>query len=46
MERQCLYLRTEGLLYREIAEVLGVRVPSIQTYLARAMKKVVKELHG
>jgi len=46
MERQCLYLRTEGLLYREIAEVLGVRVPSVQTFLARAMKKVVKELPG
>jgi RNA polymerase sigma-70 factor (ECF subfamily) len=46
MERQCLYLRTEGLLYREIAEVLGVRIPSVQTFLARAMKKVVKELHG
>lgn len=45
MERQCLYLRTEGLLYREIADVLGVRVPTVQTFLARAMKKVVKELH-
>jgi RNA polymerase sigma-70 factor (ECF subfamily) len=46
MERQCLYLRTEGLLYREIADVLSIRVPSVQTFLARAMKKVVKELHG
>jgi RNA polymerase sigma-70 factor, ECF subfamily len=45
MEHQCLYLRTEGLLYREIAEVVGVRVPTVQTFLSRAMKKVVKELH-
>lgn len=45
MERQCLYLRTEGLVYREIAEVLCIRVPSVQTFLARAMKKVVRELH-
>ena len=45
MERQCLYLRTEGLLYREIADILNVRIPTVQTFLARAMKKVVKELY-
>jgi RNA polymerase sigma-70 factor (ECF subfamily) len=45
MERQCLYLRTQGLIYREIADVLGIRVPTVQTFVARSMKKVVKELH-
>ena len=46
MERQCLHLRAEGLLYREIADVLEIRVPTVQTFLARAMKKIVKELHA
>jgi RNA polymerase sigma-70 factor (ECF subfamily) len=44
MERQCLFLRTEGLLYREIGEVLDIRVPTVQTLLARGMKKIVKAL--
>ncbi len=39
-ERHCLELRAEGLRYREIAEVLGVRVPTIQTFLARAIGKL------
>ena len=46
MERQSLHMRTEGLLYREIADVLNVRVPTVQTLLSRAMKKIVKEIHG
>ena len=46
MERQSLHLRTEGLLYREIAEVLNVRVPTVQTLLTRAMNKIIKEVHG
>jgi len=45
MERSCLLLRTEGLLYREIGEVLNIRIPTVQTLLARAMKKIVGELH-
>jgi RNA polymerase sigma-70 factor, ECF subfamily len=46
LERQSLYLRTEGLLYREIADILNLRVPTVQTLLSRAMKKIVKEIHG
>lgn len=41
-ERQCLELRAEGLRYREIAGILGLRVPTVQTFLARAMNKMVK----
>jgi len=39
-ERQCLELRAEGLRYREIAEVLGVQVPTVQTFLTRAIAKM------
>src|SRR4029453_4565162 len=30
-ERRCMELRTEGLTYREIAEVLGVRITTVET---------------
>lgn len=43
-ERQCMQLRTEGLRYREIADILGVRVPTVQTLLARAVKKLMREM--
>jgi RNA polymerase sigma-70 factor, ECF subfamily len=39
-ERQCLELRAEGLRYREIAEVLGIQVPTVQTFLTRAIAKM------
>ena len=40
-ERQCLFLRAEGLRYREVAEVLGVGVPTVNEYLRRDRKSVV-----
>ena len=45
-ERRCLELRAEGLRYREIAEVLNLRIPSVQTTLGRAINKIVREIHG
>ncbi len=39
-ERHCLELRAEGLRYREIAEVLGIRIPTVQAFLARAVTKL------
>jgi RNA polymerase sigma-70 factor (ECF subfamily) len=39
-ERRCLELRAEGLRYREIAEILGIGIPSVQTFLARAVRKL------
>ena len=45
-ESQCMQLRAEGLRYREIAEILGVRVPTVQTLLARAVKKLMREMDG
>ncbi|MGE0131712.1 MAG: RNA polymerase sigma factor [Blastocatellales bacterium] len=43
-ERHCLYLRMEGLRYREIAEVLGVQTPTVVTFLTRGIKKLTKDL--
>jgi RNA polymerase sigma-70 factor (ECF subfamily) len=40
-ERNCVQLRRQGLRYREIAEVLAIRVPTVQTLLGRAVKKMV-----
>lgn len=39
-ERRCLYLRAEGLRYREIAEVLGVSLGSVANSLERAIGKL------
>jgi len=40
MDRECLYLRSEGLRYREIADVLGVSVGSVANSLARALLRL------
>ena len=45
-ERRCMELRTEGLTYREIAEVLGVRITTVETNLARAVKKLMEKING
>ncbi len=42
-ERQCLELRAEGLRYREIAEVLQVTIPAVQSFLARAIAKLKED---
>ena len=39
-ERACLELRAEGLRYRQIAAVLGVEIPTVATFLARAVRKI------
>lgn len=42
-ERQCINLRSEGLRYREIAEVLGIGVSTVADSLRRAIAKLVGE---
>jgi RNA polymerase sigma-70 factor, ECF subfamily len=37
-QRRCLELRAQGLRYREIAEVLRVRTPTVGEFLRRAAK--------
>jgi RNA polymerase sigma-70 factor (ECF subfamily) len=44
-ERRCMELRAEGLRYREIAEVLSLRIPTVQSTLGRAIKKIVRQTH-
>jgi RNA polymerase sigma-70 factor, ECF subfamily len=45
-QRQCLYLRAQGLRYREIAVVLGVNVSSAAELLQRAIVRLAGKLHG
>lgn len=40
MDRECLYLRAEGLRYREIAEVLGISVGSVANSLVRSLARL------
>jgi RNA polymerase sigma-70 factor, ECF subfamily len=44
-ERRCLDLRAEGLTYREIGEVLGIRHTSVAVFLARGLKKLSSTFH-
>ncbi|MCC6393264.1 MAG: sigma-70 family RNA polymerase sigma factor [Bryobacterales bacterium] len=44
-ERRCMELRLEGLRYREIAEILQIRIPTVQTMLTRAAKKLSRQAH-
>jgi len=38
-DRRCLYLRAEGLRYREIAEVLGISLGSVALSLERSLAR-------
>lgn len=38
-ERYCLMLRSEGLSYEEIADILAISPSSVSVYLARGLKK-------
>jgi RNA polymerase sigma-70 factor (ECF subfamily) len=45
-QRHCVYLRSQGLRYREIASVLGVSVSSAAELLQRAVVRLAGEIHG
>lgn len=45
-ERECLHLRTKGLRYREIGEVLGLSTTTIADTLHRVIDKLTKENNG
>jgi RNA polymerase sigma-70 factor (ECF subfamily) len=42
-QKECLFLRVEGLRYREIAEILGVTVSTVAESLRRALVKLASE---
>ena len=41
-QRQCLYLRSEGLRYREIADTLGIRLSTVNEFLRRAVARLAE----
>lgn len=43
-ELQCMYLRIEGLRYRQIGQLLDIRTGTVGALLARAYKKI-REMH-
>ncbi len=45
-QRNCLYLRSEGLRYREIAEVMGISSSTVNEFLRRAMSRLAEAAHG
>jgi RNA polymerase sigma-70 factor (ECF subfamily) len=45
-ERQCLHLRTKGLRYREIAEILNLGTSTIAETLYRVIEKLTQETNG
>jgi len=45
-QQKCLALRSEGLRYREIAEVLGIGVTTVADALRRAVNTLSRELQG
>jgi RNA polymerase sigma-70 factor (ECF subfamily) len=45
-ERQCLHLRTKGLRYREIAEILEIGTSTVAETLYRVIDKLKQENNG
>ena len=45
-ERQCLHLRTKGLRYREIAEILDLGTTTVAETLYRVIDKLTQEKNG
>ena len=44
-QRQCLHLRAEGLVYREIAETMQISISSVREFLARAIARLQKAVY-
>ncbi len=44
-QRNCLYLRSEGLRYREIAEVMGISSSTVNEFLRRAVACLAEAAH-
>ena len=43
-DQRCLYLRAEGLKYRQIADVLGVSVGGVSLSLSRSLARIVRAI--
>jgi len=44
-QRQCLHLRAEGLLYREIAATMQISISSVREFLSRAVARLQKAVY-
>lgn len=45
-QKNCLFLRSEGLRYREIADVMGVSCSSVNEFLRRAISRLAEAADG
>lgn len=45
-QRNCLYLRSEGLRYREIAEAIGISPSTVNEFLRRAIARLSEAARG
>jgi RNA polymerase sigma-70 factor, ECF subfamily len=45
-QKMCVHLRAEGLRYREIADVLGVAVPTVSEFMRRALGRLRSAIRG
>jgi RNA polymerase sigma-70 factor (ECF subfamily) len=41
-DRRCLFLRSEGLRYREIAAILGISLGAVSLSLARSLARIAR----
>jgi RNA polymerase sigma-70 factor, ECF subfamily len=44
-QKQCLYLRAEGLRYREIAETMQISISTVREFLSRAITRLQKAVY-
>lgn len=44
-QQRCLYLRAEGLRYREIAEAMGISISSVREFLSRAVSRLERAVY-
>ena len=44
-QKQCLHLRAEGLLYREIAETMQISISSVREFLTRAVERLQRAVY-
>jgi RNA polymerase sigma-70 factor (ECF subfamily) len=44
-QKQCLYLRAEGLRYREIAETMQISISTVREFLNRAITRLQKAVY-
>jgi RNA polymerase sigma-70 factor (ECF subfamily) len=45
-QRNCLYLRSEGLRYREIADVMGISPNTVNEFLRRAIARLAEAVNA